>query len=259
MQFNELAKSLLTKSITSFPETISAPSDSRAGFLSSQNIFWEKIEQLRKYTDSTAERFSKEHQGSTGWEYEMMMVYVDDKFYYSSASTSRDYTKVSSKHSIQIEPDFHSKDMVLVDKILVDDKQVGALTYRGKSEIEKRESKVKNGNYNMGFVSHFHSHPQVQVSGLDKRIYTFFSPTDINSLLHSSTPIMGLVTDRVWLLIKPETNNIVPTAQELHEITRVEANHPDQLESKAAELMNKYNWTLYVGNFKGSFRKITAK
>lgn len=257
MTFSELSKSLLSRSITSFPDSISAPSDSRPGFFSSTNIFWEKIEQLRKYTDSSAERFSKEHQGSTGWEYEMMMVFVDDKFYYSSISTSRDYTQVSSKHSIKIDPDFNSKDLILVDKILVDEKQVGSMTYRGRDEIAKREQKVKDGNYNMGFVCHFHSHPQVQVSGLDKRIYTFFSPVDINSLLYGRTPLMGLVTDRVWLMVKPQTSNTAPTSQELQEITRVEATDPGQLETKAAELMNKYGWTLYVANFKGSFRKIT--
>lgn len=259
MQFTEFAKLLLSKSVGSFPDNISVPNDSRSGLFSSTNIFWEKIEQLRKYTDSTAERFSKEHQGSTGWEYEMMMVFVDDKFYYSAISTSRDYTQVTSKHSIQIEPDFDSKNLVLVDKVLVDGKQVGSLTYKGNTEIENREQKVKSGNYNMGFVCHFHSHPQVQVNGLNKRIYTFFSPTDINSLLYGSTPLMGLVTDRVWLLVKPENNNFAPTPQELHDITRVEANQPDQLEAKAAELMNKYGWTLYVAKFKSSFRRITLK
>lgn len=259
MTFSEFSKSLLGKNINTFPDSISAPGDSRSGLLSSTNIFWEKIEQLRKYTDSTAERFSKEHQDSTGWEYEMMMVYVDNKFYYSAVSTSREYTQVSSKHSIKIDPDFDSKNLVLVDKIMIDDKQVGNITYRGKDEIDKREAKVKNGNYDMGFVCHFHSHPQVQVNGLDKRIYTFFSPTDINSLLYSSTPLMGLVTDRVWLLVKPQTNNLAPTPQELHDITRTEANQPEQLEMKAAELMNRYGWTLYVASFKGSFKKITTR
>lgn len=257
MPFSQYVASLISGAPVTPPETLTVPPESQSGFFSSKNIFWEQIKKLREYTDSGADRFSEKHQGSTGWEYEMMMVYVDGKFYYSQITTSKDYNQVSSQHQIQMQGNFDEKTKVLTDTVSIDDKEVGKILYRSEKEITDRNNKIKENKFTLGFACHFHSHPQVQLAGRDKRIYTFFSPTDINSLLSSRTPLMGLVTDRVWLLVKPSTNNFAPSQPELQEVTRVEANEPEKLEQAAADLMKKYGWTLYVAKFGGTFKRLT--
>lgn len=46
------------------------------------------------------------------------------------------------------------------------------------------------------YLFNVHTHPCVNGS------YSFFSLTDINSLINSSGAITGLITDRLWLLVK---------------------------------------------------------
>lgn len=251
MTFIEFTQKLLRREIDTFPQELPIPRDSRSGFFKSTNIFWEKIATLRKYTDSGADNFSEKHQGSTGWEYEMMMVYIDGKFFYSTPTTSKDYNQVQSKHDIrfELEHDFKSKTPSVKDHIFVDDKKVGSLIAYGQEQIQARNKKMQEKTFQAGFVCHFHSHPQIQLQGTERRIYTFFSPQDLNSLMYGSTPLMGLVTDRLWLLVKPGTNNLAPTHQELQEVTRVEVQNPESLPDAAGKLMQKYNWTLYTARF----------
>lgn len=264
MQFSKFVTELLAaNSPTSYPELIYAPAESRPGlFFGGSNIFWEKIKELRKYTDSTADKFSKEHVGSTGWEYEMMMAEFDGKFFYSAPSTSRDYTQVTSKHSLGVKPALDNATMTLTEEVTIDDKVVSKTKITGRDKVEKRIKEVWSGEASTHktrpqFVCHFHSHPQVQVSGSEKRIYTFFSSQDLSSLLYGSTPIMGLVTDRLWLLMKPKNSGLSPTPADLQEVTRTEAQDPANLEAKAAEVMNKYGFALYVAPFGGTFKRLT--
>ncbi|MCA9379123.1 hypothetical protein KC640_01720, partial [Candidatus Dojkabacteria bacterium] len=251
MTFVELSQKLLKHAIDSFPQEVLVPGESRSGLFRSTNIFWEKIATLRKYTDSGADNFSEKHHGSTGWEYEIMMAYIDGKFFYSSPTTSKDYTQVQSKHSLrfEMEHDPRSKTPSVKDHIFIDDKKVGSLVAHGPEQIQARNRKMQEKTFQAGFVCHFHSHPQIQLQGSKRRIYTFFSPQDLNSLMYGSTPIMGLVTDRLWLLVKPPTNNLPPTRQELQEVTRVEVQDPESLTNAAGKLMQKYNWTLYTAKF----------
>ena len=133
MTFVELSQKLLKHEIDSFPQEVLVPGESRSGLLRSTNIFWEKIATLRKYTDSGADNFSEKHHGSTGWEYEIMMAYIDGKFFYSSPTTSKDYTQVQSKHSLrfEMEHDPRSKTPSVKDHIFIDDKKVGSTSKRG--------------------------------------------------------------------------------------------------------------------------------
>lgn len=251
MTFIEFSQKLLRHELSIFPKEFSIPADSRGGFLKSTNIFWEKITTLRKYTDSGAKNFSESYQGSTGWEYEMMMAYVDGKLFYSIPTTSKDYNQVQSRHSLrfEMEHDFKSQTPSVKDHIFIDDKEVGSLTAYGQEQINERNKKMREKTFQAGFVCHFHSHPQIQLQGSERRIYTFFSPQDLNSLIYGSTPLMGLVTDRLWLLVKPQTNIPAPTHQELQDVTRVEVQDPENLPGAAGNLMRKYNWTLYTARY----------
>src|SRR5690606_31449423 len=136
------------------------------------NYFWEKIKKLREYTDKSAKKFSKDHEGSTGWEYSVTMAYVDGSFYYSGIKNSKNYTQVRAQHSLSIKPEIDNKNEIVRDNIILDDNKVGILIYKGANEIEARNEAVRNRERKYGFVCNFHSHPQNQVKGLDKNIYT---------------------------------------------------------------------------------------
>lgn len=223
---------------------------------------------LRKYTDSAADKFSKEHQGSTGWEYEMMMAWFDGYFYYSTPQTTKEYTQVTSHHTLKVHPKVDQKTRVLSEEVLIDEKSVGTKKYSDRLIVDKRIQKFwsnqrdPNDVLQPRFVCHFHSHPQNQIPGQERRVYSFFSPTDIQSLVTGSTPMMGLVADRLWLLVNPvyhlgQGQLTTPSQGHLQEITQVEVATPETLEDKAGELMREYGWKLYVGGFKQNLRLIS--
>jgi hypothetical protein len=252
MKLSELAQNLLTNQPFSYPEYISLPSEGKSGLFRSKNIFWDKIQMLRRFTDVSADKFSELHEGSTGWEYNMIMVYVEGKFFYSEPQTSKEYTTVTSKHELDFKMEFDPKALSLKDIVLINHKQAGVITYTGEKEILARQEKIKSGNYTVGTACHIHSHPQIQVQGTRHRIYTFFSRVDITSFLGTSIPLLGLVTDRFWLLAKTKSSIGVPTQGELHHLTLLEARKEKKFIESCGDLMSRYEYVLYTGEFGSS-------
>src|SRR5690606_38321288 len=87
-----------------WPQHIFVPGDTQGGLFGfgAHNRFWHAVKQLRKFTDVSAEKFSKEHEGSTGWEYASMVAFVNNHFYYSNPTTSQGYQQVTSTHTLEV-------------------------------------------------------------------------------------------------------------------------------------------------------------
>jgi hypothetical protein len=248
-----------------WPQALSVPADQEGGIigLGAKNRFWDKVKKLREYTDSGSDKFSDEHRGSTGWEYELMMIFVNGQFYYSTPSTTRNYTEVSSSHRLHIDVSQDPKSGVILDRIYLGEKQVGTLRYQKEEERQKRKHAIQDGKYLTGFFAHFHSHPQVQVPEVGKRIYTFFSTEDMDSFARGSYPIMGLVTDRLWLLGRTQefmdhySSQIHRIGAELGEVTRVELLGEDALLKTAGEVLSRYELAAYTSRFGGKLERIS--
>jgi hypothetical protein len=254
MFFVDLAQLLLDNKTTPlprlrWPEEILLPTKSAGGLLGgTKNLFWEEIKHLREYTDVSADKFPESHTGSTGWEYEFIVAYVNGEVYFSDPHTSRSYDQVSAGHSLHIETEFDESNKTVRDKILLDKQQVGVNLYIGEEKIKQRNQMIEGGNMRVGFVCYIHSHPQIQVPRLDKRIYGFFSSQDIESLIKSPLHCLGLVTDRLWLVCKT-SHSTMPTHRDLHAVTSTEALNPEELRSMAADTMSRYELVLYEGKF----------
>ncbi len=261
MRFEELAETLLHNhnqplARSQWPQEILLPTKSNPSlFGGGTSIFWEKVSQLRKYTDVSADKFPKEHSGSTGWEYEFVVACVDDSIYFSDPYTSRNYEQVSSGHSLQIDMSFDQVKQIVTDKVLLDQKQVGVNVYMGRENIDKRNDKIKRGVMPVGFVCHIHSHPQIMSPNLDKAIYTFFSPQDIESLLTKELNCLGLVSDRLWLACRTK-DSTMPTHRDLHSVTTAEALTPGDLVNIASDIMSRYEIVLYVSPFGGKLERV---
>lgn len=249
-----------------WPDQLSIPAEETGGMMGfgSKNVFWEKVRTLRKYTDSMADKFSESHQGSTGWEYEMMMVYVNNRFYYSSPSTSKDYNQVNAKHRLKFETVTDQKTKEVRDRIFIGDKQIGTQYFSKPEDIEKRNAAIHNGSYYADFVCHFHSHPQIQIPNHKQRVYTFFSPQDMSSFVNNTFPLMGLVTDKLWLLGRTQEftnmmsqNMLVNMGAELGEVTRTELLGEKAMINVAGEVLSKYELAAYVGKFGGRLERIS--
>jgi len=261
MFFGELAQLLLENKTTplprqKWPTEILLPTKSVGGFFGgNKNLFWEEIKHLREYTDVSADKFPENHAGSTGWEYEFIVADVNNEVYFSNPHTSRSYDQVSAGHSLHIETEFDEPRKTVRDKILLDKQQVGENLYVGEDKIKQRNQIIESGNMRVGFICYIHSHPQIQVPRLDKRIYGFFSAQDIDSLLKSPLHCLGLVTDRLWLVCKT-SHSTMPTHRDLHAVTSTEAYKPEDLVSLAADTMSRYELVLYEGKFGDKLRRV---
>lgn len=81
-----------------------------------------------------------------------------------------------------------------------------------KRRVEYR--KVKGRQIEVRFLFSMHTHPPYESTGK----FSFFSATDINSFLGISAAITGLVTDKLWLLIKTNKSAKANSLTD-HEIT----------------------------------------
>jgi hypothetical protein len=261
--WEQLTTKLLTAkdslpSFSDYPSKIYPPSETTAGgFLGfgKENRFWGEVEKLRKFTDSGSQNFSDQYRGSTGWEYEMMMAFVYKKFFYSRAHTSKEYTMVRSSHSLKIEP--AQAGSAWEDNILIDGQAAGYLRYVSDQEKKERNEAIEKDDFLAGFVCHFHSHPRIKKDVENNAYYHFFSPQDIYSLIQGRTPMMGLVTDRLWVLGKTEefmrmvgSNTMLASlGNDLELVSRAEMKGHEEMESAAMEFLQKYALAGYVADF----------
>jgi len=259
--FENLAQKIADSSgifdYSDWPEILYLPEQKTSGFFSSKSKFWEKIESMRRHTDTSVQSFKKkrDYEGSTGWEYEMIMGFFHSKFYYSDISSSKNYEQVTSSHSFKIEDHFNFQSQECIDKILIDDRIVDEINWPNTQALINRKDLIQSGKYRPIWVLNFHTHPLILYPKFNKEIYTFFSPTDLNSFFSSNMMMTGLVTNKLWVLCKTRSSSN-PTPPELSDITKAELYEPENLASKAAELMRNHNIVVYLADFGGNLKRL---
>lgn len=215
----------------------------------SGNTFWKKIRNLRKYTDVDSFKFSEEYQGSTGWEYGFHTIYIDGSFHYSPIETSKEYERIGSRSlALEIDTQVNQQKRIVEDIVRLNGNVIKTIKYKGEKQIEHRNERMKSGKFKMGFLCHVHSHPQIQIRGLAKRIYTFYSRQDVLALMNSGLYLEGLITDKLWLLGKTN-ESILPEHSELQQATIAEANEPEKFIEIAGDTMSRNGFVLYVAEF----------
>lgn len=242
MLLNDLSLRLLDKHSgllkpSEYPNSIEFPRV--LGLFGSSSRTWEYIKELREF--------------STRWEYAFTIGSVAGELLYSKIESSRDHESVRIKnHKIEVKPEYDSDSNTLIDHILIDEKNVAKMKYKGDEEIKKRNELIRSNKFSIGFVAQIHSHPEIQIPGVDKKIYTFFSRQDMLSLVQGDIPLLGLVGDRLWLAGKT-TISTVPDHRELQEVTQLEINGSErEFVQLAGDTLSRHNIVLYMGRFGSS-------
>lgn len=254
MEMKVLAEAFYAGGINHFydwPKELYIPGTEVArGLFGRQYLFNREILELRRYTDSGTMYFKESYSGSTGWEYEMMIAYVCGQFFYSDATTNKNYSKVNSKHLLEIKTET-TKEGVVKDRVFINNKERGEILWE-KNERSLREELISKKQYYLGFFIHFHTHPQFFYnSGNSNREirYSFLSNTDINSLFSMNIPILGLITNQAWLFGKSHDSTL-PTKEELEHLSREEKS-PD-FNSLASEIFSNHKIAVYQKSFRAS-------
>jgi hypothetical protein len=151
------------------PEVIQLPSD-----------FWKQVSKI--YTETS--RDGKERAISLFW--------ADDELVLTSV-VKGDEKSVKSKHALNIKYEKHpTRDGYLRKRLIVDGKT--------KKKVDVYYKKVPK-KVTIEYLFNMHTHPPHTNQQRIKE-YGFFSVQDIKSFLLSNAVVTGLVTDRLWLLVR---------------------------------------------------------
>jgi len=168
--------------LSNLPDTISFSKD-----------FWDHIVQIYKKTQSD------------GLERSISIFWVDGELIVTSIVTGTE-SKVTSKGIVSVKYDRDTNPKYFYKKIYVDDKEYSKERIYYENLPKKTDLK---------YLFNLHTHPpkeqgtrwytEVQtekLAGADPQAYSFFSATDVKSQVKSGSAISGLVTDRLWILIR---------------------------------------------------------
>ncbi|MEI6462151.1 MAG: hypothetical protein WCO33_00590 [bacterium] len=203
---------------------------------------WEQIKRLYKWTSEDMH------------EYEVSLFNIDSDIIFSPIDRGN-YQKVISSHSAEV-------------KYLPDNKTHTYLKhmYSDHELVRKRLIKVEElpKQIVVKYLFNFHTHPQYNQQDLmqlqmktpqmdQERFYSFFSGTDVNTLLSNGNYCIGLITDRVWILCKTVRSPDKLTelqSEMLHEVTRNKLTNPDiPIIDLAGKILAETNLKLYTARF----------
>lgn len=237
--------------------------------------FWKGIKDIHKYTQRD------------NYEYETSFFFADGDIV-NSLPLKGDKHSVSAKHTLNVkyEP---AKDNYFYKKIIVDGRVVKQKSVKANNLPQKIEA---------GFLLNAHTHPVYYLDKITNKIisfdeyrmqnrkndlkhrlmeflgmyrvsadddpnlqktYGFFSDTDINTFIHSSALLTGLVTNEFWLACKTDQSisqigeNGV---QMLHEISKHTYSGEQYIESLIKEQMRDWGIVFYKADIGASLRKI---
>ncbi len=151
------------------PEVISFPSD-----------FWSDVIGIYKETLKD------------GLERAISVFWADGELILSSVVRGNEFS-VSSNHSLNVKyiphptkKGYFRKEVLLNEKVL-----------------KRKDIYYKNApkNVSVEYLFNMHTHPS-HLNENQEKIYSFFSLKDIQSLLSSKTILTGLVTDKLWILVR---------------------------------------------------------
>ncbi len=182
-------------------------------------------------------------------EYETSMFFADGDTYMTQPYRGTT-NSVSAKHSIQVRfvPDQGRKvynKLVEIDGRVVD------------KDVVKPEKLPKKTQ--LGFLFNIHTHPR-HVNMAGQVTYSFFSDTDIRSLLSSDAIISGLITDSFWLVGK--TDNVISRVGEvgeelLYKISEKAFAGEEYLDDTIRQNMSRWGLVFYRGHFGQSLLRIS--
>ncbi len=158
--------------VSAWPREISL--DSRA---------WEGIEKLYNLTRSD------------NFEYETAFFFAGgETFLTPPLRGTRDH--VSASHSMQIRYDVDHKKQLYFQNVVLDGKIVSRVAIKP----EKISTQVQ---LQAGYLFNVHTHPE-HINQAQQQTYSFFSDTDLRTLLASDGLVSGLVTNKFWLVGKTD-------------------------------------------------------
>lgn len=197
---------------------------------------WEDITRLHRYTDST------------GYEYESSLFYIERETIISKPLKGNK-DNVHAHHSLQVKyiPDNTN---YRYERHIILDSRVIQKDYFAPDQVPKQ--------IDSGFLFNMHTHP-THLNNTGEKVYTFFSPTDINSLLKINTLLTGLITDEFWLACKTERviSKIGSVGEEmLANITRQSLNDEAMLEQVLRKEIENWGLVIYKGNFNQTLKKV---
>jgi hypothetical protein len=184
------------------PEVIQLPSD-----------FWKQVSKI--YMDTN--RDGKERAISLFW--------ADGELVLTSV-VKGDERSVKSKHALNIKYEQHPTRKGYLRKELIVD---GKVKKRKDVYYKKAPKKVI-----VEYLFNMHTHPpHINQEGIKK--YGFFSSQDIKSFLSSNAIVTGLVTDRLWLLVR--------TSESLSNL------NIEQSDITSQNLKEKFSFVVYMAEF----------
>lgn len=147
--------------------------------------FWEKIMQIHRYT----EQDGKEHAISV-WSIYKQIIITD--------ITRGSESKVTTNDRVQVKFEVIKGKQAYTRLVFVNGKEYERTTI----QVDKMPRNQKEAE--MRYLFNVHTHPPHKVANMveTKTYYSYFSQTDINSLMTSSAVMTGLVTDKLTFLIK---------------------------------------------------------
>lgn len=197
---------------------------------------WDTVTQLHRYTDSS------------GYEYESSLFYIERETIISKPLRGNK-DNVHAHHSLQVKyvPDNpnnrYERQIILDSRIIQKD-------YFVPTQIPKQ--------IDSGFLFNMHTHP-THLNNTGEKVYTFFSPTDINSLLKINSLLTGLITDEFWLACKTDRviSKIGTVGEEmLANVTRQSLYDDKMLEQTVKKEIENWGLVIYKGDFNQTLKKI---
>ena len=197
---------------------------------------WDEITRLHRYTDQT------------GYEYESSLFYIERETIISKPLRGNK-DNVHAHHSMQVKYIPDNKYRRYERHIILDGRIIQKDFFAPESVPKQIDS---------GFLFNMHTHP-THLNNTGGKVYTFFSPTDINSLLKINTLLTGLITDEFWLACKTDQviSKIGEVGQEmLANITRQSLDDETMLEQVLKKEIQNWGLVIYRGQFNNTLRKI---
>jgi hypothetical protein len=182
------------------------------------------------------------------YEYESSFFYVEgDTFITTPQRGTRE--NVTANHSLQVKYEVNKKRKLYYRNVIIDGKTVSKTAVKPEKLPKKTD---------IGFLFNIHTHPE-HVNYNDQVTYSFFSDTDIRSLLASSAMVTGLVTDSFWLAAKTDSviSQIGSVGEELlYEISEKAFAGEEYLDEIIRENMSRWGLVFYRGGFKKRLQRI---
>jgi hypothetical protein len=153
---------------------------------------WEGIQKLYNHTRMD------------GHEYETSFFFVEGETFLTTPMRGTT-DQVTASHSLQVKYEIDQHRRVYYRNIIIDGKPMSKSAVKP-SQLTK--------DTQIGFLFNIHSHPE-HINALGQVTYSFFSDTDIRTLLGSDVIVAGLITDSFWLVAK--TDKTIGTVGEVGE------------------------------------------